>query len=89
MTTNRDGVHKRLGKPQATTPQVYEGKILETLIKNSERLAIVEQKLIVIEQKFDQKIVTLDQKIEKLDTKVDNYKWFFWTIIVGIIIRRW
>lgn len=38
MTTNRD---------------VYEGKILETLIKNSERLAVAEQKLISIETKIN------------------------------------
>ena len=62
---------------------LYEGKILETLIKNSERLAILEQKLIIL----DQKIVTLDQKIDKVDAKVDSYKWYFITIIIGIIIN--
>lgn len=66
-----------------TNREVYEGKILETLIKNSERLAVLEQKLIIL----DQKIVTLDQKIDKVDAKVDSYKWYFITIIIGIIIN--
>lgn len=55
MTTNRD---------------VYEGKILETLIKNSERLAVVEQKLDVLDQKFENKFNTLNQKIDEVDTVV-------------------
>lgn len=46
-----------------TDREVYEGKILETLIKNSERLAVLEQK-----------IHTLDNKFDKLDTKIN---WLF------------
>lgn len=60
----------------ATNREVYEGKILETLIKNSERLAVVEQKLII-----------LDQKIDSVETKVDSYKLYFITIIIGIVIN--
>ena len=45
-----------------TNREVYEGKILETLIKNSERLAIVEQKIELLDTKFDK----LDSKINWL-----------------------
>ena len=47
--------------------EVYEGKILETLIKNSDRLAVVENKI----EQLDTKIKQLDTKIERLDTKID------------------
>lgn len=43
--------------------EVYEGKILETLIKNSERLAVIENK---VEQ--------LDTKLDRLDVKLN---WLF------------
>lgn len=50
-----------------TNREVYEGKILETLIKNSERLAVVEQKLELVE-------VKLDERFDKLNTKIN---WLF------------
>lgn len=46
-----------------TNREVYKGKILETFIKNSERLAVIENK---VEQ--------LDTKLDRLDTKLN---WLF------------
>ena len=46
-----------------TNREVYEGKILETLIKNNERLAVVEQKIDVLDNKFEQKINRMDMKL--------------------------
>ncbi len=51
MTTNKD---------------VYEGKILETLIKNSERLAVIETKLNQLETKLDNRFDRLNGKINWL-----------------------
>ncbi len=49
-----------------TNREVYEGKILETLIKNNERLAVVEQKIDVLDNKFEQKINRMDMKLNLL-----------------------
>ena len=42
--------------------EVYEGKILETLIKNSERLAVIENKV----EQLDTKLAPLDAKLNWL-----------------------
>ena len=52
--------------------EVYEGKILETLIKNSERLAVVENKI----EQLDTKI---DDRFERLDSKIN---WLFGAVFV-------
>lgn len=65
--------------------EVYEGKILETLIKNSERLAVVEQKLNTLDEKFEARFESLDEKFNKLDTKIN---WLFaavFTVGLGIL----
>ena len=51
MTTNKD---------------IYEGKILETLIKNSERLAVIETKVNQLEIKLDNRFDRLDGKLNWL-----------------------
>ena len=61
-----------------TNREVYEGKILETLIKNSERLAVVEQKLTNVEQK-------LDQRIDKVDAKLNWLLGLVATVGLGIL----
>ena len=49
-----------------TNKEVYEGKILETLIKNSERLAVVETKVNQLEIKLDNRFDRLDAKLNWL-----------------------
>ena len=49
-----------------TNKEVYEGKILETLIKNSERLAVIETKINQLEIKLDNSFGRLDAKLNWL-----------------------
>ncbi len=49
-----------------TNKEVYEGKILETLIKNSERLAVVETKFNELETKLENRFNRLDAKLNWL-----------------------
>ena len=49
-----------------TNKEVYEGKILETLIKNSERLAVIETKVDRLETKVDNYFERLNNKINWL-----------------------
>ncbi|VEP17883.1 conserved hypothetical protein [Hyella patelloides LEGE 07179] len=49
-----------------TNREVYEGKILETLIKNSERLAVIENKVDHLETKLDDRFDRLDAKLNWL-----------------------
>ena len=69
--------------------EVYEAKILETLIKNSERLAVVEQKLNLLDEKFEQKFEAIDQKFEakfnKLDMKLNLLLGMVSTVSLGIL----
>ncbi len=53
-----------------TNKEVYESKILETLIKNSERLAVIETKVNQLETK-------LDNRFDRLNTKIN---WLFGAI---------
>ena len=64
----------------AESKQQYEGAILQQLIKNSERLVIVENKV--------NKIDTLEQKINVLSHKTDYiYKSLKWIIaLLGAIL---
>ena len=57
-----------------TNREVYEGKILETLIKNSERLAVVENKIEQLDTKIEQLDTKIDDRFERLDTKIN---WLF------------
>lgn len=49
-----------------TNKEVYEGKILETLIKNSERLAVIETKVNQLETKLDNRFNSVDAKLNWL-----------------------
>ena len=85
----------------AETKQQYEGAILEQLVKNAERLAVVEQKLTVV---VEQKLTAIETDIQELKTDVSDLKtlktdvaaihktlngakWLLVTILVGIIIN--
>lgn len=46
--------------------EVYEGKILETLIKNSERLAVIENRVEQLEGKLEERFDRLDAKLNWL-----------------------
>ncbi len=53
--------------------EVYEGKILETLVKNSERLAVVEHKLTEVKsevKKVDSKLENIDSRLVNVETEV-------------------
>ena len=52
----------------------YEAKILETLIKNSERLAVIETKLKVVETEVKQVKTNLKELDIKLNSKIN---WLF------------
>ena len=49
-----------------TNKEVYEGKILETLIKNSERLAVIETKVNQLETRLDDRFNRVDAKLNWL-----------------------
>ena len=73
--------------------QQYEGAILNQLVKNSEKLAVVEFELSQLKPKID-KIDDLEQKLDGLDKKVDKIfsalsilRWLSITIGIGVIIN--
>ena len=49
-----------------TNREVYEAKILETLIKNSERLAVIETRINQLETKLDNRFDRLNVKLNWL-----------------------
>ncbi len=75
------------------TKQQYEGAILNQLVKNAEKLAVIELKFRQIEPKIE-KIGVLEEKIENVEQKVDKIysalstlKWISVTIAIGVIIN--
>ncbi len=53
--------------------EVYEGKILETLVKNSERLAVVEFQLTDVKsevKKINSKVENIDSRLVNVETEV-------------------
>ena len=54
--------------------EVYEGKILETLIKNSERLAVIENRVNQLETKLDERFDLVNNRFDRLDAKLN---WLF------------
>lgn len=75
----------------AESKQQYEGAILQQLIKNSERLVVVENDVAAIKVKVD-KIDNLSKEINTLQGKVDyiyaSLKWIIGllgTILIAVL----
>ena len=51
-----------------TNREVYEGKILETLIKNSERLAVLEQKI----DGVDNRLTNVENRLTNVENQLTN-----------------
>lgn len=75
------------------TKQQYEGAILNQLVKNAEKLAVIESKFEQITPKIE-KIDVLEMKIDAVEQKVDRIysalstlKWISVTIGIGVIIN--
>ena len=51
-----------------TNREVYEGKILETLIKNSERLAVLEQKI----DGVDNRLTNVENRLTNVENRLTN-----------------
>lgn len=65
----------------AESKQQYEGAILQQLIKNSERLVIVEQDI----AKLKEDMAYIKPKIENIDQTLGSIKWILATIGLAII----
>ena len=61
--------------------QQYEGAILQQLIKNSERLVIVEQDI----SQFKQDMAVVKPKVENIDRTLGPIKWILVTIALAIV----
>jgi len=75
----------------AESKQQYEGAILQQLIKNSEKLAVIEFETTTIKTQVN-KIDTIEQKIDAIEQKIDyvykSLKWLFGllgAILVAVI----
>ncbi|MEL6439295.1 MAG: hypothetical protein AAFQ80_08600 [Cyanobacteria bacterium J06621_8] len=75
------------------TKQQYEGAILNQLVKNAEKLAVIESEFKQIKPKID-KIDFLEQKVDKIEQKVDKIysalatlKWISVTIGIGVVVN--
>lgn len=80
--------------------QQYEGAILNQLVKNAEKLAVIDFDLKLLKPKID-KINILEEKVDNIEEKVDNLeekvdqiystlgtiKWISVTIGIGVIIN--
>ena len=68
--------------------QQYEGAILQQLIKNSERLAIVESDIAQLKQdvaQLKQDIAYIKSKVENIDKTLGSIKWILVTIALAIV----
>ena len=61
--------------------QQYEGAILQQLIKNSERLVIVEQDI----SQLKQDMAVVKPKVENIDNTLGTIKWILVTIALAIV----
>ncbi len=73
--------------------QQYEGAILQQLIKNAEKLAVIEFEINQIKPKVN-KIDTLEEKITSIESDViqvkkdsEFAKWLLITIAIGVLIN--
>ena len=72
----------------AESKQQYEGAILQQLIKNSERLVIVEQDISQLKQdvsQLKQDVGYIKPKVESIDKTLGSIKWVLVTIALAII----
>lgn len=71
----------------------YEGAILNQLVKNAEKLAVIEFDLNQLKPKIakidslEQKTESLEEKIDKVYSDISTVKWISITILLGIIIN--
>ncbi len=65
----------------AESKQQYEGAILQQLIKNSERLVIVEQDIAQLKKD----VAFIKPKVESIDNTLGAIKWILVTIALAII----
>jgi len=70
------------------TEQQYEGAILSQLIKNSERLAVLEQnttqlKTDSVQLKTDMTEVKL--RVNEIQATINQVKWFLGAIAIGVL----
>ena len=68
------------------TKQQYEGAILNQLVKNAEKLAVIESEFQRVKPKIE-KIEVLEQKIDKIYSALSTLKWISVTIGIGVIIN--
>ena len=68
------------------TRQQYEGAILNQLVKNAEKLAVIESEFNQVKPKID-KIDLLEQKIDKIYAALSTLKWICVTIGIGVVIN--
>ena len=68
------------------TKQQYEGAILNQLVKNAEKLAVIESEFKQAKPKIE-KIDVLEQKIDKIYSALSTLKWIWVTIGIGVIIN--
>ena len=61
--------------------QQYEGAILQQLIKNSERLVIVESDIAQLKQDM----AYIKPKVESIDKTLSSIKWILVTIALAIV----
>lgn len=65
------------------TKAQYEGAIPNQLVKNAEKLAVIENEFGQIKPKIN----TLEQKIDKIYSALSTLKWISITLGIGIIIN--
>lgn len=68
------------------TRQQYEGAILNQLVKNAEKLAVIESEFDRVKPKIE-KIEVLEQKIDRIYSALSTLKWISVTIGIGVIIN--
>ena len=68
------------------TRQQYEGAILNQLIKNADKLAVIESEFNQVKPKID-KTDLLEQKIDKIDAALATLKLIYVTIGIGVVIN--
>ena len=73
--------------------QQYEGAILNQLVKNAEKLAVIDFDLQQLKPKIDkinilkEKVDNLAEKVDKIYSTLGTIKWISVTIGIGIIIN--